>query len=63
MHPQVLTVFESFSFFGERALLKQEPRFCSVRALTPLKTLMISQATFERAMGGRPLRELLPDYY
>ena len=58
----VLKEFGLFDFFGERALLKHEPRFASVRALSLLRTVSITQATFEEVMG-KPLSELLPDYY
>ena len=51
-----------YEFFGERALIKSEPRFASVKALTDLKTMSITQAKFEEVMG-QPLSEMLPDYY
>ena len=58
----ILKRFGQYEVFGERALLKNEPRFASVRAVTALKTLTLTQATFERVCG-QPLSELLPDYY
>lgn len=57
-----LKVFGQHDFFGERALLRSEPRFASIRALSELRTVTITQAVFEQAMG-KPLSELLPDYY
>ena len=47
--------------FGERALLKSEPRFATVRAETPLQTVMITRTTFEKELG--PLEQLLEDVY
>jgi CRP-like cAMP-binding protein len=59
----LLKMFGQFDFFGERALLKSEPRFCSVRvASKQLKTFTITQLTFEETMG-KTLSDLLPDYY
>ena len=55
--------FGQFNFFGERALLKSEPRFCSVRVTSKqLRTFTITQLTFEETMG-KSLSQLLPDYY
>jgi hypothetical protein len=59
---EILKRFGQYDVFGERALLKKEPRFASIRARTGLNTLTLTQATFERVMG-QPLSELLPDYY
>ena len=39
-------------FFGERALLKSEPRFAGVKCISPvLRTLSIDKAAFERLLG------------
>ena len=60
---ETLKSFVQFDFFGERALLKSEPRFCSVRVTSPvIKTVTITQQVFEQALG-KPLKDLLPDYY
>ena len=48
--------------FGERALLKKEPRFASVKATSPLKTMCISREAFERALGAN-LHDLIEDKY
>ena len=48
-------------YFGERALLKKEPRYASIVALTHVHTFMISQREFEQALGY-PLSALLPEY-
>ena len=60
---ELLKTFGQFDFFGERALLKSEPRFCSVRVTSKqLSTFTITQLTFEETMG-KSLSQLLPDYY
>lgn len=51
-----------YDYFGERALVKNEPRYASVRAKTKLFFLTISQSQFEFAFGSS-LMELLPDKY
>ena len=48
--------------FGERALLKSEPRFANIQATSKLKTMCISKEGFERALGAT-LHELLEDKY
>lgn len=39
------------TFFGERALLKNEPRAATVRAVGPLTTMFISREAFEHVLG------------
>lgn len=46
------------AFFGERALLKHEPRFATVKALSKLRLLSITREAFEAVLG--PLEELIP---
>ena len=58
----LLKEYGQFEVFGERALLKSEPRFCAIRALTDCKTVTLTQDDFERIMG-KPLSKLLPDYF
>ena len=48
-------------YFGERALLKKEPRYASIVALTDVHAFMISQREFEEAIGCA-LISLLPEY-
>ena len=43
--------------FGERALLKHEPRYATIRAKSKLRTLCITRATFEAKFG--PLAALM----
>ena len=59
---QVLTVLKDGATFGERALLKQEPRFASVRAAGKLKTMCISREAFEQALGAS-LHDMIEDKY
>ena len=58
----LLKEYDEFDFFGERALLKQEPRYASIIATTDLRCFKITQERFE-AVCGKPLSECLPDYY
>ena len=48
--------------FGERALLRREPRFASIRAKTPLEVIAITREGFEHAIG-QPLHQLIEDAY
>ena len=40
-------------YFGERALIKNEPRAANVKALGPLKVAAMDRASFERLLGDR----------
>jgi Ca2+-binding EF-hand superfamily protein len=46
-------------FFGERALLRDEPRNASVRCKQRARTMAITRDQFEAALGT-PLKELMP---
>lgn len=50
-------VYESGDFFGERALLKNEPRAANITAETPSVALCLSRETFEKVLG--PLQDLI----
>lgn len=56
----VCPVLKDGSFFGELALLKDEPRAATVKALTPLSVVKIDRATFKRTIGN--LGEIKKDY-
>lgn len=57
---QVCPTLTSGSFFGELALLKDEPRAATVTALTPLSVVKIDRATFKRMIGN--LGEIKKEY-
>jgi len=59
---RVIAKLGRYDYFGERALVKNEPRYASVRAKTKVFFLTISQSQFEFAFGSS-LMELLPDKY
>ena len=61
MTEQVLVKLGPGACFGERALLRSEPRFASVRATSQLRALSITKDVFEGRFG--PLADLLPDDY
>jgi len=50
------------SYFGERALLKAEPRSASVRAASKVDVLFITRKRFEATIGT-PLSDLIPLSY
>ena len=50
------------SYFGERALLKSEPRFASIQAKTALTTMCLTPEACEKALG-KPLKDCVPDIY
>ena len=59
----VLARLRDWQSFGERALLKNQPRFAGIRATSKqLTCLSVDQAAFEDALGV-PLNELLPDEF
>lgn len=58
-----LAMLSEGSFFGERALLKNQVRYAGVRTESPrLLTMCINRAAFEQALGS-PLEALMPDRY
>jgi len=62
-NPEVqLAVYHDFDIFGERALLRHEPRFASVKATSKLSTMCLTSAGCERALG-KPLKECVPDVF
>lgn len=59
----VLAVLTDGMFFGERAMLKRQTRYASVRAeSTTVRTCYITRQGLEAALGA-PLEELIPDRY
>ncbi|KAL1498797.1 hypothetical protein AB1Y20_014104 [Prymnesium parvum] len=61
-HEEVLAELGEGAVFGERALLKGEPRFAGVRAATKLKTMFVTKEDLHTAVGV-PLHDLLEDKY
>eukprot|EP00416_Gambierdiscus_australes_P022628 CAMPEP_0171078900 /NCGR_PEP_ID=MMETSP0766_2-20121228/14919_1 /TAXON_ID=439317 /ORGANISM="Gambierdiscus australes, Strain CAWD 149" /LENGTH=777 /DNA_ID=CAMNT_0011536055 /DNA_START=151 /DNA_END=2484 /DNA_ORIENTATION=- len=45
--PREVMLLSSGEFFGEKALLRNEPRSATVKALTPISTLMITREKFQ----------------
>ena len=58
---RVLGTMKEGACFGERALLRSEPRFAAVKATTKLRAMSITRLDFEEKFG--PLSDLLPDTY
>jgi len=57
---EVIAVLNSGSFFGERALLSNDPRVASVRARTAVEVLVIGKNVFTQISGALgPLRDAL----
>lgn len=57
---EVLAVLGAESFFGEMALLNNEPRNASVRARTPVDVLVLGRNVFSQVSGAlAPLRQVL----
>ncbi len=53
MAPCILEVrLHAGNLFGERALLKNEPRAASVTAVTEVEVLVLSRGKFERLLGS-----------
>lgn len=50
--PQRVATLEEGGFFGEAALLTEEPRNATVRALEPLETYALSKADFQQAVAA-----------
>ncbi|KAL3926287.1 MAG: hypothetical protein SGPRY_003367 [Prymnesium sp.] len=57
-----LGIMKPFQIFGERALLKEEMRKATVRAMTDLETLSITKTRFEKVFA-KPFDEYIPDKY
>ena len=56
-----LADLRQWSTFGERGLLRSQPRFAGVQAASEtLKCLCVTKAEFEAAVGAR-LKNLIPD--
>jgi NADH:ubiquinone reductase (H+-translocating) len=57
---EVVAVLSAGSFFGEKALLNDEPRIASVRARTPVEVLVMGKNVFTQVSGALgPLRDAL----
>jgi len=50
--PREVMTLQQNMYFGERALLNNEPRAASVRAATDIRTSFISRRVFERKLGS-----------
>lgn len=55
--PLVVMNYKSGDYFGELALLKDEPRAANVIAMTHLKVAVLDRPTFKRLLG--PLEDIL----
>lgn len=55
--PQVVMQYKVGDYFGERALLKNEPRAANVAAKTDCTVVMMDRHSFKRLMG--PLEDML----
>lgn len=55
--PEVVKNYEKGSYFGELALVKNEPRAASVIAKTDCKLLVLDRPSFKRLIG--PLENIL----
>uniref|UniRef100_A0A7S2CVG8 Cyclic nucleotide-binding domain-containing protein n=1 Tax=Haptolina brevifila TaxID=156173 RepID=A0A7S2CVG8_9EUKA len=58
-HVTVLAELREGAYFGERALLKNDVRFGTVKATSKLRTMSITRQKFEASFG--PLQGLLDD--
>src|SRR5207248_4934672 len=59
-HGEVLAILGPGSFFGERALLDDEPRVASVRARTAVEVLVLGKNVFTQISSAlAPLRDAL----
>lgn len=57
---EVVSVLGPGSFFGEKALMSNEPRVASVRARTPVEVLVMGKNVFTQISGAlAPLRDAL----
>jgi cAMP-dependent protein kinase regulator len=55
--PVEVMLYKKGDYFGERALLKNEPRAASILATSPLKCVSLDRHSFSRLMG--PLDQIL----
>lgn len=55
--PQEVMQYKSGDYFGELALLKNEPRAANILAKTEVKVLSVDRRTFKRLLG--PLEDML----
>merc|ERR1719199_1710788 len=55
--PQEVMQYKAGDYFGELALLKNEPRAANIIAKTDCKVLSVDRRTFKRLLG--PLEEML----
>ena len=58
---RVIKKLVDYDYFGERALLRKEPRFATVRATSVLQTVYLTQDGFRQALG-KPLTEFLASH-
>lgn len=56
-HDSILGTLNPGTYFGELALLKRQPRAATIKAITPLKCVSLSEADFVRLLG--PLEDIL----
>ncbi len=49
--------YKAGDYFGERALLKNEPRAATIIAKSPTKVMMLDRKSFNRMLG--PIDEIL----
>ncbi len=55
--PQEVYRYHEGDYFGERALLQNEPRAANIVALTPLQVVRLDRHSFKRLLG--PVEEIL----
>lgn len=55
--PQEVFNYKSGDYFGERALVKNEPRAANIIATTPLKVVSLDRHSFKRILG--PIEDIL----
>ena len=58
---KVLVELSDGACFGERALLRSEPRFATVKATSKLRTMSITRRAFEERFG--PLSMMVSEQY
>lgn len=50
--PKIVYKYEEGDYFGELALINNEPRQASIRALTAAKVAYVTSLGFKRVFGG-----------